>query len=414
MRGLARDGDAVVETARGLVFAPGGVPGDRVRVDDVRKDGKILRARRLVVIEPSPQRVESPCPHADRCGGCPWITTSEPAQLEAKRDFVARALAKVARSGDVSIAIASPAARLGYRRRARLAWKRTGQGVLLGLRARRDDRLADVERCVVLRPELDAALAALRARLAPSMTGSGEIHLAIGTGGRAVISIETPDAPPPAFFQALEALVADGALAGASVRAGGATVATSFGDPHEVGADIEGRALRGAIGGFSQAHEEINVRLGGRAVALADAAGARVLELYCGHGNLTLALASRSAHVRAVELSRGATDALRINLEAHDLAPKVEVITGDASSAIPAKGIDVVVLDPPRTGAKDAIDAIARLRPARVVYVSCDPATLGRDLGALAAHGYALDAAEAFDMFPQTSHVETVARMIRV
>ncbi|UJR80469.1 class I SAM-dependent RNA methyltransferase [Sandaracinus amylolyticus] len=410
VRGLAKDGDAVVETERGLVFAPGGLPGERVRVEDVRKEGKLLRARRLVVLEPSSSRVEPACVHVARCGGCPWMHGSAEAQAEAKRATVERALAKVPRaSSEVSIAITQPAAMLGYRGRARLAWR----GGALGLRARRDERIVDVERCIVLRPELDAALALLRARLRPHLPGSGEMQLAIGAGGRAVIVIETDAVLPRAAFAEVEAMVAEGALAGASVRAGGASVATRIGDPREVGRDVEGRVIHGAIGGFSQAHDEINAALGARVIAWAEPEGARVLELYCGHGNLTLALASRAASVRAVELSSGATEALRENLAAHDL--RAEVITADALAGVPTgkkERVDVVVLDPPRTGAKEVIDPIAALRPSRIVYVSCDPATLGRDLERLATHGYVLARVEAFDMFPQTAHVETVALVI--
>nr|MDQ3031815.1 RsmD family RNA methyltransferase [Myxococcota bacterium] len=323
--------------------------------------------------------------------------------------------AKVPRRGEVSVSIRAAEATLGYRRRARLAWKRTGQGVVLGFRARRRELIVDVDRCVVLRPELDAALELLRARVASHLPGSGEAQLAIGQGGRAVIVLDTEDAPPRALYEVLEALVAEGAIAGASVRAGGASVASRIGDPREVGQDVEGRRIIGESGGFSQAHAEINAALGVRAIALAEPEGARILELYAGHGNLTLGLAARASSVRAVEIASGATDALRANLEAHGLADRAEVITGDAASALGGKksAWDVVLLDPPRTGAKDAMDAIARTRAERIVYVSCDPATLGRDLGTLGAAGYELDAAEAFDMFPQTAHVETVARMRR-
>jgi 23S rRNA (uracil1939-C5)-methyltransferase len=423
VRGLARDGDAVVETARGLVFAPGGLPGERVRVEEPRKEGKVLRARRLEVLEASASRVEPPCTLAARCGGCPWMHASADAQLAAKRDLVVRALARVPRSpghaaggvagGELPISITSPDPRLGYRRRARLAWR----GPALGFRARRADTVTDVERCVVLVPALDAALGPLRAELRPHLPGAGEIHLALGAGGRPVAILETEAALPRAAFAALERLVAEGALAGASVRAGGASVPTLMGDPRERGVDPEGRALVGAIGGFSQAHAETNAAIGASVLELAAPEGARVLELYAGHGNLTMLLAARAAHVRAVELSPGATEALVANLEAHGLLERAQVITMDAAAGVPparrGERFDVVVLDPPRTGAKEVLDALAGLRPTRVVYVSCDPATLGRDLERLGEHGFALDTVRAFDMFPQTLHVEVVARMIR-
>lgn len=414
VRDLGREGDALVETTHGIVLAPFGLPGERVRLHDVHKRGGVLRARRLVVLEPSPDRVEPPCAHVERCGGCPWMHASERVQIEAKRRAITRALARVPRAGsDFPIEVAGPRERLGYRRRARLAYARVGSGVVLGFRARRSDRVIDVARCVVLRAELDALWAPLRARIAPHLPGYGEVHLAIGQGGRPVVAIETEAVPSRGLYEALHGLLGEGAIAGASVRAGGATAATDIGAPHEVGPDVEGRLLRGTVGGFSQAHEETNARLGARAIALAEARGARVLELYAGHGNLTLALAARAARVLAVERSAQATAALRANLAAHGLEDRVAVIADDVARAMPSSRCDVVVLDPPRTGARDVMDRIAAVGPARVVYVSCHPATLGRDLERLAAHGYVLDAAEGFDMFPQTPHVEVVVRMVR-
>jgi 23S rRNA (uracil1939-C5)-methyltransferase len=417
VRGLGKDGEAVVETDRGIVFAAGGLPGERVRLGEVRREGKILRARRLQVIEPSPERLEPPCPIATRCGGCPLMHGSERVQLEAKRVRVERALASVRRvRPELSVPITGPQARLGYRGRARLAWRRDGAQIALGLRRHRSHFIADIERCLVLVPALDAALRALRSRLAPHLVGSGEIHVGLGEGGRAVVAIETPDAPPRQAYAALEALVADQTLAGASIRAGGARSAVRIGETSEVGTDIEGRLLRTPIGCFSQAHEEMNRALGQRLLAFAGPlAGASVLELYSGHGNFTLALAARAARVSAVERSVPAVEALRENARLHRLDDRIEAIAGDAATNVRGRPGEyrIVVLDPPRSGAWDVLDRIAALRPSRIVYASCDPETLGRDLSFLAARGYALEAGEAFDMFPQTAHVETVVVMVR-
>ena len=415
MRGFAKEGDAVVETAQGLVFAPFGLPGERVRLEEVHKAGKVLRARHLRVIEASVDRVTPTCAHVVRCGGCPWMHASAEAQGRAKLAFVERALARVPGRSNVEIRFTKAEAMLEYRQRARFAWKRTGRGVVLGFRARRREVIADIDRCEVLRPELDRAWTLVRRELAPHLPGSGELQLALGHANLAVIGITTEDVPSRALYQVLEEMVQERAIAGASVRAGGASVATTMGDPRQVSADVEGRSMFGDA--FNQAHAEVNASLGRRALELAEPNDARVLELFAGHGNLTLGLAARARFVRAVELNSAATSALAVNLEKHELASRAQVITGDATRFIGvARGEapwDVVVLDPPRTGAKEAMAAIAEVRPERVVYVSCDPATLGRDLEALGHAGYQLDAAEAFDMFPQTAHVETLARMRR-
>ena len=415
VRGLGHDGDAVVETSSGLVFAAGGLPTEHVRVEGITRDGKILRARHLQVLTPSPARVESPCAHAVRCGGCPWMHAAPALQQDTKRARVERALARIPRAGDevAPIELVAPLASLGYRRRARLSWIRTGQGTVLGYRGRRTDTVVGVDRCVVLDPVLDAVLSVIRGSLVPLLPGTGELLLALGMNGRACLGIETPAPLTPALYEALVTLVDQGAIAGAMIRAAGATLPGVMGDPREWGQDIEGRALRGPAFGFSQAHGEMNARLGAAVIDAVPATSARVLELHAGHGNLTLALAARSERVRAVELSRPAAESLRENLDTHGLGAKVEVIIGDAASNIPDRGFDVVVLDPPRTGARPEMDAIRRLAPSRVVYVSCDPATLGRDLEPLAGAGYVLDHAVALDMFPQTAHVETVVRLTR-
>jgi 23S rRNA (uracil1939-C5)-methyltransferase len=337
---------------------------------------------------------------------------SAAAQTAAKRAIVERALAPL---GPIAIEMAAPAAALGYRRRARLAWEQRGGTLAIGFRERRGRAIADVASCIVLAPELDAALATVRARLGPRLPeGSGEMHLAMGERAP-VIGLDTTSAPARSLYAELEGMVREGVVAGAFVRAAGAGPST-FGDAREVSEDVEGRRISAPAPGFSQAHAETNRRLGAKVLELAaPLEGTRVVELYAGSGNLTLALASRAAHVRAVEMAADAAASLAENLAAHGL--RAEVVAGDAAARAAAKKserADVVVLDPPRTGAKDAIEAIASLRPDRVVYVSCDAATLARDLALLAARGYHLDAAAAFDMFPQTPHVEVVARMRRV
>jgi len=266
---------------------------------------------------------------------------------------------------------------------------------------------------------LARAFALVRERLRDRLNGEGEIHLALGAGGAAVIALETEGAQPPELYRALEELVHGGALAGVALRASGATKPAVWGDPRERAPGADGRELVGPIAGFSQANEGVNEALVTRAVELAELSGAAVLELFAGSGNLTVAMAARAAHVVAVELTPDAAEACRENVRAR-AATNVRVVTADAvehvEGAIRSRArFDVVVLDPPRAGARTALAAVTRLAPApaRIAYVSCDPATLGRDARELAADGYCLDAVEAFDMFPQTAHLEVVARFVR-
>ncbi len=405
MRDLALGGDGVVETDGGLVLVAGVLPGERVAIADIKREGRVQRGSLARIVEASPLRVRPSCAIVDRCGGCPWMAFDVASQRDRKRRFVEDA---------VGIPVAPMTAgdgALGYRRRARLAFERHRGAMRIGYRARRSRDLADVDACVVLDPALDRALAQVRGQLATHLAGSGEIALAIGSGGKAVVGVRTGDPQPPALYRACESLLgAD--IIGALLRGTWTGAADArFGDPRAVTTTIDGDELTSDPFGFAQANDEVNRALAAAVIELAQPEGAKILELYAGHGNLTLPLARRAAEVTVVELDPAAAKACEANLRAAGLTAKVR--TGDSATHAAGTRVDVVVLDPPREGAKGTIPAIAARKPERIVYVSCDPATLGRDLAALRTLGFAPDEARAFDMFPQTAHVEAVVRCVR-
>lgn len=409
VREIARGGEAVVETAEGVVFVAGALPGERVRIGGVARSGGARRGALLEVIEPSPERIEPSCAIAGACGGCPLIHASAASRQQTLAGFVRAALAEGGAAELVPELVAAPSA-VGYRRRARLHFDR-GR---IGYQGWRSRELIDVVRCAVLDDVLAAALERVRATLAPRLHGRGEIRLARG-GGRgeaAVVAVVAGGAQPEPVYRACEDLARQPGIAGTALDAGATGTFATFGDPRERTLGADGIALTGTVGGFSQAHEAINRALVGRVAELAEPDDARVLELYAGHGNLSVALACRAASFVAVESDAAASAACRENLRARGMA-RAEVVTADAASYAAGGAADVVVLDPPRTGARDAIEAIARRKPERIVYVSCDPATLGRDLRLLRERGFVADTATAFDMFPQTAHVESVVRATR-
>jgi 23S rRNA (uracil1939-C5)-methyltransferase len=193
--------------------------------------------------------------------------------------------------------------------------------------------------------------------------------------------------------------------------AGDVRVPATIGDPTPILAGADGKPVRLAPGGFSQASEGANALLASRVSALAaQAPEGPCLELFAGAGNFTVMLA-REREVVAIESDPDACAAARANLAARGLAARVEC--GDAANATIKKGTRLVVLDPPRTGARDVAERLAKERVPTVLYVSCDPPTLGRDLAILAQGGFHLVALETFEMFPQTSHVETIAFLER-
>ncbi|MGB8330525.1 MAG: methyltransferase domain-containing protein, partial [Polyangiales bacterium] len=214
------------------------------------------------------------------------------------------------------------------------------------------------------------------------------------------------------LFEACEALCKRPVIAGVALRTGDAGHAATWGQTTMTIRVAEGETLKGPSSAFAQANDGVNAKLTAAVVELAAPAGLRVLELYCGIGNFTVGLAAGAKSLVAIEQDPGAVEACRANLKRRGLDARVTL--GDANR--PPRGqYDVVVLDPPRQGARELFELGKVLPgPKRVVYVSCDTATLARDLRLAAGKGYRIDRLIGFDMFPQTAHLESVVRLVRV
>jgi 23S rRNA (uracil1939-C5)-methyltransferase len=397
VRDIVDSGDSVVETSAGVVLVRGGLPGEQVRVRSEEQRQGVRRGSLLEVLTPSAARIDAECKLADRCGGCPLMRLSLPAQRELKRERVARAIAQA--SSDLAVQFEPLGPGLGYRRRARLAFRRLAQRSVLGYRESSGNTIIDVDACPVLEPPLQAALRLLRERLGPELEGAGEIELASRDDGRVVVQIVCETPVGAALYAAAEALASQPPLVGVALRVGEGAAAR-FGE------------FSGAAPGlFAQANASVNQRLHELVVELAQPEAARVLELYAGQGNFSRALAERASAFCAVEGNPTAAELCRSALR--DLS-HARVLAGDANQLGVLRAnerADVVVLDPPRAGAKQLAEIVRAVRATRVVYVSCHMTTLARDLKALAALGFQADRAHALDMFPQTAHVEAVVRL---
>ncbi|MCB9615465.1 MAG: class I SAM-dependent RNA methyltransferase [Sandaracinus sp.] len=387
---VASGGDGVLQDGRDLVYVAGAFVGDRVRVERRGANATLLE-----VLSAGPERREPSCDAVGTCGGCPWMAWDYPHQRAHKKALVERCVGR-----EVELVGSDD---LGYRRRAFLSFRQGSLGFLRD----RSDRVVDRKACVVLAAPLQHALTALRKRLLPKLKGRGEIGLARSLD-RAVATIRTVEAQPPEAYEACRALLDDG-FAGLALTWEGAAPAV-FGDPVERTLGADGEVLVGTLGGFSQAHDVRNDELVRRVVDWAKPEGAHVLELHAGHGNLGVMLARGSSSYVGVEIDPEAVRSLASNLQARGLSGKA--VVADAA-AYPKGSYDVVVLDPPRRGAAEVIPRLVQERPERIVYVSCAPTALQRDLAPLLEAGYAVDEACAFDLFPQTPHVETVVRLHR-
>jgi 23S rRNA (uracil1939-C5)-methyltransferase len=423
-------GGAGLAHAEGLtVFVPLAAPGDRVRVRVERIKGRVAFAALVEILEPGPDRIEPPCPYFGRCGGCDFQQLSYAAQLRAKVEIIRDCLRRIGRltvPGEIPIT-PSPA-EWHYRSRAR--WQHDARHRRLGYYELASHRVCDVAECPVVLPEVQGALSRLRAsrigerddlnREAASRRGELSREAAATRGGPSSAAVGKSGTSVAEEFQAvagddgvslLPPLSEDDArerrrrIAGETYRF---NAECFFQINHALLDALVAEALRGteAPGGAQGDGEGGNVPEGGVAV-----------DLYCGVGLFTLPLARRFSRVVGVEAHPAAARYARLNLEESGLAnARVETAeVGDwllrrAARVAPA---DFVLLDPPRAGAAEAVEGILTLRPRRITYVSCDPATLARDLRSLADGGFVLDSLHAFDMFPQTHHVETVAHLSR-
>lgn len=402
---LAFGGEAVGRAPDGrVVFVAGGAPGDLVEVLVRARRSRYLRADLERVIEGGPARVTPPCPLADRCGGCPWQQVAPAEQLGWKQRIVERAL-----GGSGACAVVRPIRSapdgLGYRARAR--FRRRGGTV--GFQERRSHRVIDVDHCPALITDLDRAMQAARHALGPSVGEGGTISGLAAPSGRVHLAVVSGAGSNPVELERAAAALMAGSIAGVIVdgRAHGAI---------EIDVGPDGPFVASAAG-FAQANPAQNQLLRALVLELAEAQGRRVLELYAGDGNFTRDLVQCAAAVTAVEgdaaaaarlaKNLGSAGARRPDIRAQPVAVALQALAREGAR------FDVVVLDPPRAGADEALELLGRLGAERIVYVSCDPLTLARDLRGLAGFGYRVVVAHPVDMMPHTSHIEVVCQLDR-
>ena len=358
------------------VFVSLAAPGDRVRVRIDRTQSDLLFASIEEIVTPSPVRIEPPCPYFGRCGGCDFQQLSYEAQLAAKAEMIRDCLHRIARLENVpEITVNASPREWSYRMRA--TWQIDREKQAIGYYERGSRRVCDVAHCAVLQPELEEKLERVR-------------------------TTEWREFPPE--LKHLDVVVGEN----------GVSFAPAFAEFRTDELDL---TVRGEVYQYNaEAFFQINPSLLEPLIdfSLADASGETVLDLYCGVGLFTLPLARRFTKVVGVESSPAAVRFARRNLQRAGLANARVIQSGVADwfRRDAARMADFVLLDPPRTGAESAvIKGIVDLQPAQIAYVSCDPATLARDLRKLMSAGYVINSIVGFDLFPQTHHVETVVRL---
>ena len=418
-RGVARHDGKVV-------FVEGALPGERVRAQVVRRKSSFDTAKMLSVIKASSQRVVPACPNFGVCGGCAMQHLAPAAQVAVKQRALEDALWHIGKVRPERILSPMHGPTWGYRYRARLSVRVVQKkgGVLVGFREKRGAYVADMTQCLVLPSHVSVMLVPLRELVGQLSNPKSipQIEVAVGDETTALL-LRHMDPLTGADLALLAAFAAQHNVSWWLQPKGPETV-------HPMQSEDEGRlayrlpqfGLRMAYRptDFTQVNHSINQALIARALSLLDARETdRVADLFCGLGNFTLPLATRAREVVGIEGSKALIDRAREAAAANGLDAKTDfavlnLFEVDVEWLRGLGHFDRMLIDPPRDGAEAVARALSALspseRPKRLVYVSCNPATLARDAGILVAEGgYRMTAAGAINMFPHTGHVESIA-----
>jgi 23S rRNA (uracil1939-C5)-methyltransferase len=396
---IATGGDGVGRLDDGrTVFVPRTAPGDLVELTHVREHRRYARARPGRVLEPSPDRLEPRCPHyvRDDCGGCQLQHLSSTAQREARRTIVGDALRRIAKLEVADPELIPATEEFEYRTKITLHADADGR---IGLHPLdQPDRVFELVRCHITRAELMSLWRELRSRRELLPPGLRQIVLRLDRREeRHVVMVTRDDSAWNGGAVLLDALASRGEGATLWLQPEGGEARAIAGTDQPFPATV-----------FEQVHPAMGDRVRAHAIAgLNDVAGRQVWDLYAGIGETTAALARLGAAVESVE-----SDA-RAVAEAEARGPRAKRHVGRAERVVARLGApDLVITNPPRTGMDERVTAaLATAAPRRIVYISCDPATLARDLTRLP--DFKLHSVVAFDLFPQTAHVETVAVLDR-
>jgi 23S rRNA (uracil1939-C5)-methyltransferase len=397
-----------------VVMVPLTAPGDEILATIVEDKGNYAIGALAEIVDPAPSRQEPPCPYVGDCGGCPWQMVKYEAQLEAKRKSVADALRRIGKLEDYELLPIIPSPEpYRYRRRIRL---HVAPGRRLGYHRLFSHQLIEIASCLIASEGADRRLGAARAWIEPLVSHIVELEI-----------VESDDRDRVVFAGKVDGAIAsdDDAIAKAFLGehrdvAGlvlfGKNSRRSWGRDKIVVEPEDGLAMEVDAEVFTQVNRDGNRRLvreliDWSALSLSD----RVLELYSGAGNFTLPVARRAGAVVAVEADARAVVNGKKNGDKYNLKNIrwVQAHVPQAARQLRKAGerFTKIVLDPPRSGAKGLEDDLAALGAGTILYVSCNPATLARDLAALAKKGYVLKRVRPVDLFPHTFHVEALAEL---
>lgn len=425
---LAFGGNGLGRIDGKVCFVPFSCPGDELLVAITAEKRSYLTAKIIETRTPSPARVTPPCPLFGSCGGCDWQHVAYGEQLAAKRQILAETLWRGARVPEERIGpvLAAPE-QYGYRSRVQFKLFGAKDRLQIGFFRQGTHFVEDAPAgCPVALPAINEVLARLREVLSRFRDPRSIPQINIDSGDEGLVAIVNYIGSDPegtaAFLAGHFAALAP--LTGLFLQTGRKSTMRKV-----CGSDLLAYAMPAAgtappcrltfrPGGFSQVNAAQNRAILEQIRRLADVRGSeRVLDLYCGNGNFSLPLASQVASITGIEEYEGSIAAAIDNCRQNGI-DNAEYLAADAARGLRKRAdegqrYDVVILDPPRTGAAEVLPELGRLAPEKIIYVSCDPNTLARDCGILAAAGYRVRASIPVDMFPQTYHLESITLLLR-
>ncbi len=417
---LAHDGRGIARLAGKAVFIEGALPGERVRFRVIKRRRRLEEAVLVEIVTASPDRVTPRCAHFGLCGGCSLQHLSPPAQLAAKQRQLLDNLERIGGVRPLRVIEALTGPAFAYRRRARLGVKyvhKKGR-VLAGFRERDKPYLADLHRCEIL-IERFATLPQELAALVETLSIREHIpQVEVAAGDATAALVFRIMAPLSAGDEA--ALARFGTRLGVQIHLqpqGLDSIRPLLGKapPLEYAVDAGEVTIEFGPSDFVQINREVNSRMVEAALELlAPGPADTVLDLFCGLGNFTLPLSRRAAAVVGVEGDEGLVHKARGNALRNGIGNAAffteNLLEPARFGAWAERAFDLMLLDPPRAGAIEIMERMAQWRPRRAVYISCHPGSLARDAGILVrGQGYRLIGAGVMDMFPHTTHVESIA-----
>jgi len=409
-RGVGRDPEGKV------VFVEGALPGEQVSFQVFNRKQSYDEARVTRVHEESPGRRAPPCPHFGVCGGCVLQHADLRTQMAARQRELEDNFERIGKvRPDVMLPIVY-GEEWGYRRRARLSARHVPKkgGALVGFRERRSSYIADMRQCLVLPPRVSALIAPLKELVGKLSIRARLPQVEVAVGDNAVILVLRHLDPLTADDASVIKIFSETHGVHVWLQPRGPDSAQPF-HPAQSGLyyDLPEFGVRLQFGptDFTQVNHGVNRVLVSRAVRLLDPQpGERIGDLFCGLGNFSLPIATRGAQVIGFEGSRELVERARANAAANGLVAQFEVMNLFEPNLATYGSFDKLLLDPPREGAVELVKSLPEDWPRRIIYVSCDPATLARDAAVLVhTKGFRLTAAGVVNMFPHTAHVESIA-----